>query len=209
MANKETIQSNFRLRLYAIQLTNMIIICIGYKMTQGKILAMLDYFDGLGLWAFKLNAIKMYFKNEDERSLRVALNRHTKNGIITQCSRGVYANPRGKRPLYYLEYLAGILRDNSTFYLSLETLLSEYGLISQIPNRLTFISQGRSQTFKTPYGIIEFVHSSRNANDFLKNCTFDKERRVYVANEQRAIDDIYRHNRSIDLYEEQLQKDRE
>lgn len=176
-------------------------------MTQTQLLEMLDFFDSKHIWAFNVNNIFMFFFKEDKKSIQVALNRHTKNGIIIQCARGIYANPRGKKPLFYLEALASVIRDNATFYLSLETLLSESGLISQIPNRMTFISTGRSQTFFTPYGIIEFVHSTRNAKDFLSNCFFDKDRNIYIANEQQAIDDIYRHNRSIDLYEEQLAKD--
>lgn len=176
-------------------------------MTQRELLKMLDDFDKMEIWAFKLQKIRMYFSKENEKSIQVALNRHTKNGIITQCARGIYANPRGKKPLFYLEALAGVIRDNATFYLSLETLLSELGLISQIPNRMTFISNDRSQTFFTPYGIIEFIHSTRNVKNFLSNCFFDKDRNIYIANKQQAIDDIYRHNRSIDLYEEQLTKD--
>lgn len=177
-------------------------------MTQGKLLEMLDSFDRLGMWAFKLQHIRMFFNHEDDRSLQVALNRHIKNNIIQKCSRGVYVNPRGTKPLFCLENLAVTIRDSSTFYLSLESRLSEEGLISQIPNRLTFISQDRSQVFKTPYGIIEFVHSSRDAQDFLKDCFFDTDRKIYVASQEKAIDDIYRHNRSIDLYEEQLEKDK-
>lgn len=176
-------------------------------MTQRELLKMLDDFNKMEVWVFKLQEIKMYFFKENEKSIQVALNRHTKNGIITQCSRGIYVNPRGKKPLFYLEALAGMIRDNATFYLSLETLLSELGFISQMPNRMTFISTGRSQTFFTPYGVIEFIHSKRNAKDFLNNCFFDKDRNIYIANEQQAIDDIYRHNRSVDLYEEQLAKD--
>jgi hypothetical protein len=49
------------------------------------------------------------------------------------------------------------LRDYRDFYLSLETVLSEEGVISQIPNRLTFISQSKSAVFHTPLGIIEFT----------------------------------------------------
>lgn len=176
-------------------------------MTQKDLLKMLDYFDSLSMWSFSLGHIKMYFKDNDEKSIRVMLNRHCKNGIITQCVRGIYVNPRGKKPLFYLEALASTIRDNATFYLSLETLLSELGLISQMPNRMTFVSKGRSQTFFTPYGIIEFVHSSRSAQGFLNNCFFDKDRNIYIASQQQAISDIYRHNRSVDLYEEQLRKE--
>lgn len=179
----------------------------GGNMTQGELLRMLDTFDKMGAWAFKLQHIKMYFKDESPKSLQVALHRHAKNHFIEKCAREVYVNPRAKKPLFFLESLASLLRDNATFYLSLETLLSELGLISQFPNRLTFISQGRSQVFKTSCGIIEFVHSKRNAKDFLKHCYFDKDRGIYVAHKEQAINDIYQHNRSVDLYEEQLKKD--
>lgn len=176
-------------------------------MKQSELLKMLNFFENLGMWAFKLYHIKMFFINENEKCLQVALNRHCKNGIIAQCSKGVYMNPRTKKPPFYLEALAGILRDNATFYLSLESRLSEEGLISQIPNRLTFISQGRSQIFKTPCGLIEFVHSQKKAKDFLKSCFFDKDRKIYIASQEQAIKDIYKHNRSVDLYEEEMRKE--
>lgn len=176
-------------------------------MTQRQLLEMLDFFDSKRIWAFRLNAIRMYFNNEDEKSIQIALNRHTKNGIITQCARGVYANPRGKKPLFVREYLALMLREQFTFYLSLESVLSEEGLISQIPNRLTFVSKDRSRVFNTPYGILEFVHSEKK-DDFLKDCYYDNKRLIWVASKEKAIKDLYRHRRSVDLYEEQLEKDR-
>lgn len=74
--------------------------CKGKFMTQRQLLEMLDFFDSKYIWAFRLNAIRMYFNNEDEKSIQIALNRHTKNGIITQCARGVYANPRGKKTAF-------------------------------------------------------------------------------------------------------------
>lgn len=177
------------------------------KMTRLELLAMLDYFDKFDLWAFKLKQIKMFFDKESKQSIQMSLNRHTRDGLIVRCAKGVYANPRGEKPAWRLEYLAGVLRNYKTFYLSLETLLSEHSLISQIPNRLTFVSQGRSQTFYTPYGIIEFTHTSTNHKNFLKDCYFDSDRKIYIANPEKAINDIYRHNRSVDLYEEQLAKD--
>ncbi len=57
---------------------------------------------------------------------------------------------------YYLNYIAPIIRPAERFYLSLETLLFEVCYISQMPNRLTFMTTGRSQIFNTPYGILKF-----------------------------------------------------
>ena len=175
-------------------------------MTQKQLLKMLDDFDKNKIWAFRLNAIRMYFSNEDEKSIQVALNRHTKNGFITQCARGVYANPRGKKPLFATEYLVCIIRDKFTFYLSLESVLSEEGLISQIPNRLVFVSKDKSRVFNTPYGILEFVHSKKK-DDFLQNCHYDEKRGIWVASVEQAVKDLYQHRRSVDLYEEQLEKE--
>lgn len=175
-------------------------------MTQRELLEMLDFFDKKGIWAFRFSAIRMYFSDENDESIQISLNRHAKNGIIIRCARGVYANPRGKRPFFAREYLASILRDKFTFYLSLESVLSENGLISQIPNRLCFVSKDRTRTFKTPYGILEFVHSNRKEN-FLENCHYDENRAIWVASNDQAVKDLYQHRRSVDLYEEQFAKD--
>lgn len=201
----------YSLSMIYIKYINNIILCeivLGTtKMTRLELLAMLDHFNKNRLWAFNLKQIEMFFNKESKQSIQMSLNRHTRDGLIVRCAKGVYANPRGKKPFWCLEYLAGVLRNYKTFYLSLETLLSEHSLISQMPNRLTFISQGRSQTFYTPYGIIEFTHTSTNHKNFLKDCYFDSNRQIYIANTEKAINDIYRHNRSVDLYEEQLKKD--
>lgn len=172
-----------------------------------QFIKMLDFLEANSMWIFDINFVCFYFKTSHKQNVKIALNRFTKKGLIERLARGLYANIRtNSRPRYPLEQIASTLRHKTTIYLSLESVLSEEGLISQIPNRLTFISKNRTQTFKTPYGIIEFVYTKTSLENFHKDCYYDKERGVYVANKQKAIDDIYRHNRSIDLYEEQLRK---
>ncbi|WP_218837156.1 hypothetical protein, partial [Helicobacter pullorum] len=84
------------------------------------------------------------------------------------------------------------------------------GLISQIPNRLIFISSSRSQTFHTAYGIIEFVKTSKR--EFFNKDSgifYNENRGIFEASVDRAIKDAYRHRRSIDLLEEQWRKNNE
>ncbi len=177
----------------------------GDVMTQMQMLRMLDFLDKNESWLFDTNFVCCYFKANNRQNIRIMLSRFAKKGLIQRIARDLYANPRAKhRPLFVLEHIASRLRQKTTTYLSLESVLSEEGLISQIPNRLTFISKNRSQIFKTPYGIIEFVHTKTPLEILHKNCYYDSDRSIYIANTEQAINDIYRHNRSIDLYEEQL-----
>ncbi|MDD3325438.1 MAG: hypothetical protein PHN38_10000 [Sulfurospirillaceae bacterium] len=169
-------------------------------MTQKVLLNALDKLDKQNIWAFNINMLRLYFYENSDQALAVALGRHTKSNLITRVCRGIYSNPRAKStPKYPLEALACIIRSGEQFYLSLETLLSESGHISQMPNRLTFMTTGRTQTFQTPYGILEFVHSQRDPKDFLNGCSYNNERKIWIASAQKALRDAKRTGRSLDL----------
>lgn len=167
-------------------------------MTQSELLHALDELDKQGIWAFRINILKLYFPKD--KSLSVLLGRHVKANIIKKVSRGIYANPRAKStPNFPLEALVSILKPGEQHYLSLESMLSEAGYISQMPNRLTFMTTGRSQTFKTSYGILEFIHSERDPKKFLEQCYYDNEKKIWIASSQKALRDLNRTNRSKDL----------
>ncbi|RDU61493.1 type IV toxin-antitoxin system AbiEi family antitoxin [Helicobacter sp. MIT 14-3879] len=190
-----------------IKYTNKYILCRNKTMTQLEMIKMLDFLESNSVWTFDISFVCAYFKTSHRQNIKIVLSRFVKNGLIERIARNLYANPRAKsRPYYILEHIASTLRHKTTTYLSLESVLSEEGLISQMPNRLIFISKNRSQIFRTPYGIIEFVYTKTKLEDLHKDCYYDKKRGIYIANTQKAISDIYRHNRSIDLYEEQLIK---
>ena len=54
------------------------------------------------------------------------------------------------------------MRRGEYSYISLETMLSEYGAISQVPiDRLTVMTTGRKGEYETPFGVIEFTHTKR------------------------------------------------
>lgn len=169
-------------------------------MTRKELFKVLDLTDKNGVWSFGIELLRMYFPHESNASLNVSLKRHVDSGLLVNICRNFYSNPRAKSmpamPLYALPQL---LRSSERFYLSLETALSDYGLISQMPNRLVFMTSGRSQEFKTPYGIIEFVHSNRKLSSFYDNCKYDQHYGFYVADPKKAVRDAMRTKRSIDL----------
>ena len=131
-------------------------------MKAKELLAMLDVLDKKGVWCFDMPMFSLFFLNESQNSINHSLKRHVKNGIIVNVCKGFYANPRAKsKPAFPICSLARIIRSSDRFYVSYETALSNYGIISQIPFRLTLATSGRSQVYNTPYGVLEFTHSNR------------------------------------------------
>lgn len=180
-------------------------------MKTTQLLECLDFFDKQGKWLFRLSDFLMYFNKENKQNIKISLSRFARNNFIIQVSKGLYANPRAKsmQKCYIQGMVANYLRDKAYSYLSLESVLSEDGLISQMPNRLIFVSLKFSHTYYTPFATIEYVQTKRKVRNFFNDCYYDDKRGFWVAHTQKAIDDLYKFNRSIDLYEEQLEKDRE
>lgn len=178
-------------------------------MTRMELISVLDNIDK----EFKTSLIRfkqllLFFPNESKVSIKVSLVRHVKSGLITRVCNGLYFNHRSNfKPKYMMESIASYIRDNKTFYLSLESVLSEDGLISQLPNRLTFISRQRSQIFNTPLGIIEFVKTNSKKPFNENEIIFNEKRGILEATPKRALKDAYLHRRSINLIEEQRRKD--
>jgi predicted transcriptional regulator of viral defense system len=87
----------------------------------------------------------------NDHSLRIALTRLSNRGIIKRISRGFYANPFN---IPTLEEVSGQIYQPS--YISLESALFHYGILSQIPQILTCITTRFPRTFRSSLGIIEY-----------------------------------------------------
>ena len=152
------------------------------------LLRTLDRWDSHGLWAFDLPRLELIF-DETPGSLKTALMRHAKTGIISRVTRGIYVNPRARSmPSEPLLALVSIMRPYEYSYLSLESVLSDAGWISQIPFCYTVMTTGRSGVFSTPYGVLEFTHTTRAENS--QEVIFDTSRGIHVATPERAYLDL-------------------
>lgn len=168
-------------------------------MRASALRAALDRWDREGIWIFSSATLALIFP-EDTATLRNALTAHSRSGLLTRVARGLYVNPRARSlPDDVLCVLVSHLRPWDANYISLESALSEAGWISQIPSRLTVMTTGRTQTFDTPWGMIEFVHTARKGTDLSDGVMLDERRRIHVATPQRAWRDLKRVGRNLDL----------
>lgn len=136
------------------------------------------------------------------QGLAVLLCRAGKAGVLKRVCRGVYLYPRVDYPRgRVLFHAAARLRASGFNYISLETALSDAGVISQVPiNWITLMSSGRSQVMECgDFGRIEFVHTARLPGDLAGELTYDVECRLWRASTRLALRDMRATRRAQDL----------
>ncbi len=165
-------------------------------------------FDKQNRFVFNRRDLSKLFLHDKPRTLDQSLNRLVKSGLLVRASRGVYVNANSQnKDGYTIEHIAKILRRGEYNYVSLESALSEYGLISQIPiDRLTVMTTGRKGIYKTPYGIIEFTHTKRSIENILNSIYSMEGRPLRVATKQAAIRDLKRVGRNMHLLNEDVEE---
>lgn len=161
----------------------------------------------LRVFVFAKRDIEKLFPEEDAKSMEKSLQRMVKDGLIERAARGIYVNPAAasRNAGWIIEDVAKALRPGHLCYVSLESMLSEYGVISQIPvSRLTVMTTGASGIHETPYGVIEFTHTKRSLPDILVRTVHVKGRPLRIATKRAALQDLLRVGRNVDMidYEE-------
>lgn len=134
--------------------------------------------------------------------LFVLLSRAEKAGILKRVCRGIYLYPRVDYPRgRILFHTAALLRAGEFNYISLETALSDTGIISQIPiNSITLMSSGRSNIIRCgDYGRIEFVHTARRPDELSGLLSYDPACRLWRASPVLALRDMRATRRNKDL----------
>jgi predicted transcriptional regulator of viral defense system len=95
--------------------------------------------------------------NINPNTVRLQLNRWTKNGRIYQLRRGLYAvAPLYQRTKPHPFVIANRLQRAS--YISMQSALAFYDLIPDTVNVTVSVAAGRPERLKTPLGIFEFRH---------------------------------------------------
>ena len=133
---------------------------------------------------------------------RSVLKRAEGAGILKRVCRGLYLYSKSQHHKGdLLFHAAARLRADCFNYISLETALSDAGIISQIPLQwITIMSSGRSSTIRCgQYGTIEFVHTKKAAGDFADALVYDGRCRLWRATPALALRDMRRAGRNLDL----------
>ena len=170
-------------------------------MRQSRALTVLMHQAEQGQAIFDVHDLAVLFPDESPRSREAGVTRLVKAGWLERVARGLYVFPTGlPRDGFTLERLARSLRRGEDSYVSLESALSEWGAISQIPlGYLTVMTTGRKGVFRTRFGTIEFTHTQRSLRDLLENTIPNTTRPLRLATPEAAWRDLKRVGRNTHL----------
>jgi len=139
--------------------------------------------------------------------LAVLLSRAAKAGLLRRVCKGIYFFPVADYPSgHLLFHAAARLRAGAFNYLSLETVLSDAGAISQMPmNWISLMSSGRSHVVDCgDYGHIEFVHTEQRSDELAGELVYDPDRRLWRASVRQALRDMKATRRSLELVDQEV-----
>jgi hypothetical protein len=140
-------------------------------------------------------------------AFRTMISRAEKKGVLARVCRGLYLyrQPDCEQGLM-LFHAAARLRAGEFNYISLETALSDAGVISQVPvNWVTIMSSGRRNIIRCgKWGSIEFVHTSRQPAEWRDDLTYDARCRLWRASVSLAIRDMRLTRRTMDLIDREV-----
>ncbi|NLC21921.1 MAG: hypothetical protein GX771_08445 [Halomonadaceae bacterium] len=137
-----------------------------------------------------------------DQAYRTLLSRAAQGGRLERVCRGLYVyHPAKPLPGLLLFHAAARLRVHELNYISLETALSDNGVISQVPmNWITLMSSGRSSVIRCGrWGNIEFVHTRQKAAALIDHLTYDSRCRLWRASTAQALRDMKMTKRNLDL----------
>lgn len=153
-------------------------------------------------YLFSLQDLKALCPKLTDNTFKTLLSRMVKTNSLERLCRGLYGY---KSSVYskglLLFHAAAYLRSDEFNYISLETALSDSGVISQIPiNVISIMSSGRSNKISCgKFGIIEFIHTTQKPADLLTQLTYDTHCRLWRASVSLALHDMKITHRNTDL----------
>ncbi|MCL2044013.1 MAG: hypothetical protein FWG89_07740 [Treponema sp.] len=145
-------------------------------------------------YLFSVSDFSALFPQKSLTALMVLLGRAVKNGSLERVCRGFYVYCKTTYPQDMLLFrLAARMRADYFCYLSLESVLSEDGIISQVPlGCVTLMTTGRSGIINCGrFGRIEFTHTKKSPEDIAGFLTYDFRYGLWRASAQLALQDLH------------------
>jgi len=175
-------------------------------MDRRHLLQSLAWADQAGVWAFTPATFSALLGEVEPRYLNLMMKRLADQGVLIRAARGVYVNPHARSmPNDVRGGLIRFLRPREVSYVSLESKLSEAGVISQVATVLTCMTTGSAGRFDTPWGAIEFTHTDRDIEPEID--VYPRDDGVLEASVERAARDLRRVARNTDLIDEEVLAD--
>lgn len=153
-------------------------------------------------YLFTLRDLRAAAPEQSESAFKALVGRAEKNGLLRRVCRGLYLYPGVEYPAgLVLYHAAARLRANEFNYISLESVLSDAGVISQIPmNWVMLMSSGRSYIVDCgDFGHIEFIHTKKMPESIASQIRYDPRCRLWRASVELALRDMALARRNVDL----------
>lgn len=152
-------------------------------------------------WLFSLNDLAGAMPGHGRGALKALVGRGVAAGLLKRVCQGIYCIPQFAPSGLVLYHTAAKLRADAFNYLSLESVLSDAGVISQVPiNWITVMSSGRSHVVRCgDFGSIEFVHTKKHPSDLAADLVYDTRCHLWRASVALALRDIKATRRNLDL----------
>ena len=151
---------------------------------------------------FTLSDLRSILPKLSADAFKALLSRAAKKNTLKRICRGLYSYPsRCNTTGLELYHAAARLRAHEFNYISLESVLSDAGVISQIPMHwITIMSSGRSQIIDCKeLGHIEFIHTKKKPETLVDKLSYDKQCHLWRSNISLALDDMTATKRNLDL----------
>lgn len=153
-------------------------------------------------YLFFSHDMRALYPKLSDAAFKTLLSRAVTSKLLVHVCRGLYLHKSAlPQDGLLLFHAAARLRANQFNYISLETALSDAGVISQIPiNWVSIMSSGRSNIISCDnFGTIEFVHTNQKPIDLIPNLTYDAACGMWRANVSLALRDMKATHRNLDL----------
>lgn len=153
-------------------------------------------------YLFSLYDLSAVLPDLSPSAFKALIGRAVKKGLLLRVCRGLYLYPDVDYPEGVLLYhTAARLRSSEFNYISLESVLSDAGVISQIPmNWVTLMSTGRSYIVDCgDFGHIEYIHTKKLIKRVESEVFYDERCRLWRASVVLALQDMADTRRNMDL----------
>ncbi|BDD87681.1 type IV toxin-antitoxin system AbiEi family antitoxin [Desulfofustis limnaeus] len=153
-------------------------------------------------YLFSLNDLRSLFPSLEHNACKALLARSVRSGLLMRVCQGVYLYPFVSYPKgLVLFHTAAKFRPQHFNYLSLETVLSDVGIISQMPTHwITVMSSGRSSVVRCgDFGTIEYIHTKKKPANLIGQLQYDSRCRLWRASPSLALRDLQTTKRNTDL----------
>lgn len=169
-------------------------------MRLSSAIEMLALWDRRNRYVYLKRDLRKLF-DEPEQTLNDSLDRLVNAKVLVRVARGVFVYQLSAHiGEGTLDLIARSLRRGYLTYESLESALSSYGVITQIPvERRTYMTTGREGIYVTPFGTIEFTHTSLQPSRILPDLVQFPERELPTASKELALRNLKATRRNLDL----------